>query len=225
MSASFGQKVISIVVISSIISSSVRPIIVTQGPFEIQLPTSQIKNYNYTLESNVYDSLFKDYIEEFKENTVEESDSRKDKVVNYDKPNDLPTEDMVVDKKRCFLGDFRLTAYTLSEDDCGKAPSSPLFGIASSGYDFKGKDLRCRKIAVDPRVIEMGTTVYIEFTKEYNIVTLPDGTSVELSGYYQAVDTGGAIKGNRVDLFVGGNEKDMEELSNNIGVRYVKVYN
>ena len=42
-----------------------------------------------------------------------------------------------------------------------------------------------RTIAVDPKVIPMGSTVYIEGY-----------------GYYIAEDTGGAIKGNKIDIFL-----------------------
>lgn len=47
-------------------------------------------------------------------------------------------------------------------------------------------------VAVDPRVIPLGTKLYI---------TSADGSYVY--GYCVAGDTGGAIKGNRVDLFLG----------------------
>ena len=49
-------------------------------------------------------------------------------------------------------------------------------------------------IAVDPRVIPLGSKVIIKFEEpelqKYN-------------GIYTARDTGGAIKGNKIDLFMG----------------------
>lgn len=53
-----------------------------------------------------------------------------------------------------------------------------------------GKPLDSGMVAVDPRVIPLGTKLYIE---------APDGSWVY--GYSVAEDTGGAIKGNKVDLF------------------------
>jgi 3D (Asp-Asp-Asp) domain-containing protein len=50
-----------------------------------------------------------------------------------------------------------------------------------------GTQVRPGVIAVDPRVIPLGSRVYIEF---------PDGHGV----YARAEDTGGAIKGNRIDI-------------------------
>ena len=57
-------------------------------------------------------------------------------------------------------------------------------------------------IAVDPRVIPLGTKVYIEGM-----------------GTYYAEDTGGAIKGNILDVFVR-----TETEANRIGVKYADVY-
>ena len=57
-------------------------------------------------------------------------------------------------------------------------------------------------IAVDPRVIPLGTRVYVEGY-----------------GYATAEDTGGAIKGNRIDIFLNSNAECV-----NWGRRSVKVY-
>lgn len=63
-------------------------------------------------------------------------------------------------------------------------------------------------ISVDPKVIPLYTKVYIEF---------PSGWS-HWNGYYQAMDTGGAIKGNKIDVFV-----DDEATARNFGRRSVKI--
>lgn len=64
-------------------------------------------------------------------------------------------------------------------------------------------------IAVDPRIIPLYKTVYIEFPKGWE----------HLNGYYKAMDTGGAIKGYRIDVFM-----DSESECINFGRRSVKVY-
>lgn len=95
------------------------------------------------------------------------------------------------------------SAYDLSYASCGKNPGDRGYGITASG-------MRAQRgvVAVDPRVIPLGTRLYIESTDSY-----PD------YGYAIAGDTGGAIKGNRVDLF-------MDSYSEAIGFgrRQVKVY-
>ena len=80
---------------------------------------------------------------------------------------------------------FTATAYDLSFASCGKEPSHPEYGITASGVDLKGKSLNDKFIAVDPKIIKLGSLVYIEFFEPYQ----------HLTGYYTAVDTGGAIKG------------------------------
>lgn len=64
-------------------------------------------------------------------------------------------------------------------------------------------------IAVDPKVIPLYSTVYVEFPKGWE----------HLNGFYKAMDTGGAIKGNIIDVFL-----DTESLCKKFGRRSVKVY-
>jgi 3D (Asp-Asp-Asp) domain-containing protein len=71
---------------------------------------------------------------------------------------------------------------------------------------FLGTQIRPGVIAVDPRVIPLGSRVFIKF---------PDGHGV----YAVAEDTGGAIKGNRIDVA----KWSMDE-AKDFGVQYVKVY-
>lgn len=64
------------------------------------------------------------------------------------------------------------------------------------------------RVAVDPRVIPLGTRMYIETA---------DGSLIY--GYAVAADTGGAIKGNIVDLYFNTYQECV-----NFGRRAVKVY-
>lgn len=59
-----------------------------------------------------------------------------------------------------------------------------------------------RTIAVDPRTIPLGAVVRIEETVG---MVLPDGTVHD--GLWRAEDIGGAIKGQRIDLFVGDGDR------------------
>lgn len=89
------------------------------------------------------------------------------------------------------------TAYDATFESCGKYPGDPQYGITRSG-------LRVRPgiVAVDPRVIPLGTWLYVE-------------------GYGEALaaDTGGAIKGNRIDLFY-----ESPKVVDRYGKKAIKVY-
>lgn len=88
------------------------------------------------------------------------------------------------------------TAYDLSYQSTGKRPGDNGYGITASGMKA-----RPGVVAVDPRVIPLGTKLYVE-------------------GYGNAIagDTGGAIKGKRIDLFFNSHKQAM-----NFGRRSVKV--
>lgn len=99
--------------------------------------------------------------------------------------------------------DMKATAYTASFKDTGKAPGHPLFGITATGIKAK-KGV----IAVDPKVIPLYTRVYVEI-----LGSTPD------YGYAVAADVGGAIKGNKIDLYY-----DTQEFVDKFGVQKVRVY-
>ena len=79
------------------------------------------------------------------------------------------------------LGEFTLTAYTSGPESTGKSPDHPAFGVTSSG----ARVAEGVTVAVDPQVIPIGSKVYIEGI-----------------GYRVAQDTGGAIKGKRIDVYM-----------------------
>lgn len=95
-------------------------------------------------------------------------------------------------KGRC-IGDFKLTFYTPDPSENGG------YGVTATGKSLSANVWKA--IAVDPSVIPLGSTVYIEGL-----------------GTFTAEDTGGAIKGNRIDVLVNYGEAD------SMGVRYAKVY-
>lgn len=72
---------------------------------------------------------------------------------------------------------FHISAYTAYCTGCS--------GITASGVNVRDQTIDHRVVAVDPKVISLGSIVEIEGL-----------------GYYTAADTGGAIKGNKLDLLV-----------------------
>ncbi|KAB3531824.1 3D domain-containing protein [Alkaliphilus serpentinus] len=95
------------------------------------------------------------------------------------------------------------SAYDAGFESTGKNPGDPYYGLTRSGTK-----VRRGVVAVDPKVIPLGTKLYVESM---------DGTASY--GYAVAEDTGGAIKGNKIDLFM---EDRSEALK--FGRRKVKVY-
>lgn len=95
------------------------------------------------------------------------------------------------------------TAYDLSYASCGKYPDHPEYGIT-----YSGTRARPGAIAVDPKIIPLGTKLYVQsldYTDDY--------------GFSSAEDTGSAIKGYRVDLFIESNYDALR-----YGRRNVRVY-
>lgn len=93
------------------------------------------------------------------------------------------------------LGSFTITAYDLSVQSCGKPMGHPNYGITASGYSLAGKSWEeAMTVAVDPKVIPLGSKLLIEFEDEAH---------QKYSGIYTARDTGGAIKGKKIDVFLG----------------------
>jgi 3D (Asp-Asp-Asp) domain-containing protein len=68
------------------------------------------------------------------------------------------------------------------------------YGIGEDGY----KLIPYRTVAVDPKVIKLGTVLYLPALKG---IRLPSGEIHD--GFVFAHDTGQGIDGNRIDLFVG----------------------
>ena len=99
------------------------------------------------------------------------------------------------------LGEFEITAY------CGGTCCSSGTGITASGnVAEEGKT-----IGVDPDIIPLGSKVKIVFA---------DGTE----HVYRADDTGSAINGNIIDLYMGTAESGGHERALQFGRQTCKVY-
>ncbi len=92
---------------------------------------------------------------------------------------------------------MKSTAYTAGMESTGKKPGDEGYGLTASGMKAK-KGI----VAVDTSIIPFGTELYIEGY-----------------GYAIAGDTGSAIKGNKIDVFL-----DDYEDAKKYGVRNVNVY-
>ncbi|WP_305037463.1 3D domain-containing protein [Cohnella mopanensis] len=97
---------------------------------------------------------------------------------------------------------IKATAYSASAEENGKW----------GPVDYFGNPLKLGTIAVDPTIIPFGTKVYIT---GYDFSGLPTGGLVAT-----ATDKGGAIKGNRIDIFVPGSR----DFVSGFGYQNVKVY-
>lgn len=96
---------------------------------------------------------------------------------------------------------FVATAYTAAEDECGKPIGHPDYGRTASG-----EMVRRGIVAVDTDVIPMHSLIRIE-------------GAGDLSGVYEVKDTGGAIKGNKIDIYVPTKHEAYK-----FGRRDIKVY-
>jgi len=81
---------------------------------------------------------------------------------------------------KLILQNVVLTAYTADVVSTGKSPGDKGYGITSSG----ARATQGRTIAVDPKIIPIGTWVYIEGI-----------------GLRRAEDTGSAVKGKKIDIY------------------------
>lgn len=100
---------------------------------------------------------------------------------------------------------FEISAYTNGRESTGKSKGDKYYGITASGKHTK----EGRTVAADPRVLPMGTVIYI------------DGIGERI-----VEDTGSAIKGYKLDLFI----EDLKEArefgrKKNIKVKIVKRVN
>lgn len=108
-------------------------------------------------------------------------------------PQTSQTQNTVEDNKT-YLGKFKITHYCACKKCCGANAQ----GITASGKRVE----EGKTIAVDTKVIKMGSKVLI------------DGY-----GEYEAQDTGSAIKGNIIDVYVADHNQALK-----MGVQYKDVY-
>lgn len=119
----------------------------------------------------------------------------------HDPAWDIPATESAVCED-VFLGEFTITYYCACRMCCGKEESNPNYGITATGtLATEG-----RTVAVDPSVIPYGTEIRIIY---------PDGEQRT----YISEDCGGAIKGNRIDVFMETHEKALKA-----GIKTAEVF-
>jgi len=94
--------------------------------------------------------------------------------------------------------EMKATAYTANAESTGKNPGHPAYGITFSGNRVE----EGLTVAVDPEKIALGSWIYIE----------------EM-GIFRADDTGGKIKGDRIDIYMESVDDALE-----FGIRDVRVF-
>ncbi|MDP3745708.1 MAG: 3D domain-containing protein [Phenylobacterium sp.] len=110
------------------------------------------------------------------------------------------------------IGDLIVSALT------GTLPGTPQFRLKATLYHAGAKgvgaldSLGCkvvamRTVAIDRNLIPRRTKLYI---KETVGLPMPDGSKHD--GYWYASDTGGAIKGEKIDLYTGRGSSSMRPL-------------
>ncbi|MGN7476450.1 3D domain-containing protein [Solibacillus silvestris] len=98
-------------------------------------------------------------------------------------PDHIQNKKETAEKKET-LDDFEVVSTLTVEASAFTAYCKGCSGKTAYGIDLK-KDPNIKLIAVDPKVIPLGTKVWVE------------GYGIAVAG-----DTGGSIKGNRIDVFV-----------------------
>ncbi len=110
------------------------------------------------------------------------------------------------------VGDLILSVIT------GVLPAGPGWNLKATLYHAGAKgvgaldSLGCRvvamrTVAIDSRLIPKRSVLFI---KETVGLAMPDGTAHD--GYWYASDTGGAIKGQRIDLYTGAGARSMGQV-------------
>ena len=95
------------------------------------------------------------------------------------------------------LGEYKLTAYCACFKCCGKHPGDVAYGITKSGV----RAVEGVTVAADTRILPLGTEIII------------DGHE------YTVQDIGGAIKGNRIDVYFDSHQDAL-----GFGVQYKEIF-
>ncbi|MDQ6597586.1 MULTISPECIES: LysM peptidoglycan-binding and 3D domain-containing protein [Bacillus] len=151
---------------------------------------SQIKEWNHLISDLIHPGLDLIIFED-----VSETKSKKQEASEVTKQDQVDSKDKATShpkKQAAKQITVKATAYTASCEGCS--------GITKTGVNIKANP-NAKVIAVDPNVIPLGSKVYVEGFGEAT-----------------AADTGSAIKGNRIDVFIPSEADAID-----FGVKQLKV--
>lgn len=105
----------------------------------------------------------------------------------------------LVDCSKRFKSLSKATVTALGHTTFAEVPSDAPYGLgAKPSYRL----VPGRSVAVDRKKFSLGTVFYIPALRGKTF-EMPDGTKKPHDGYFMAVDVGGAIKGDHIDVFTG----------------------
>lgn len=164
----------------------------------INIKPIEIKNPEIKIDTDTESTEDKKTEESVKENQVQTEDKNvqtdeKQYETESEKQDDTIQKKEEINQDVVNYGDFKLTAYCPCSKCCGEWSGEP----TASGVMPKAN----HTIAVDKRIIPLGTKVII------------NGKT------YVAEDTGGAIKGNRIDVYFNSHQEAL-----NFGVKWAEVF-
>lgn len=144
--------------------------------------------------SGAYISALHNRIDTLETQLVASQKARADALlkVKADEPTPVAEEVAEIEPELQSLGTFKLTAYCPCPKCCGEWADGITYTMT--------KATAGRTVAVDPDVIPLGSTIYINGTP------------------YVAEDIGGAIQGNRIDVFFPDHQTALQ-----FGVQYAEV--
>lgn len=171
-------------------------------------------------EEDIVDNLEEDYVQYKQTEYLDKKEIVNEEIISTNEEKNEEAKSEIKDEKKNEtieesvppteykeVIEVKATAYCLCKKCCGKSETHPQYGVTASGLKIiPGTNMKA--IAVDPKVIPLGSKVYVE--------GLNGATDY---GYAVAADTGSAIKNLKIDLYM-----DTHEASLKWGVKNVKVY-
>ncbi|WP_129600706.1 SH3 domain-containing protein [Anaerophilus nitritogenes] len=139
-----------------------------------------------------------------------ESFAKKEINIKEEQENITTTREQIIEDAKYLGNDYKVIGYDLSIRSCGKSVGSKYRGYTKTGINLNGKQWgEAMVVAVDSKQIPLGSKVLILFDEN-------DWRS-KYNGIYLAADTGGGIKGNVIDIYLGDGGDDQIQAVKDFG--------